>query len=243
MDDVSAAKILISSIDLTSLNLNDTDETIRQLCQNAFTPYGSTASVCIYPQFIPYAKNILPSDFPVATVINFPSGIADIHLLEKETEIAIKLGADELDIVFPYRTFLNNDIEFCQKYLNKARSVCGNKTMKIIIETGELKNIPAIKKASELCIESQTDFIKTSTGKTSVSATPEAANAILETISQSGKKVGFKASGGIRTFTEAKKYLSLFQSIIGPKDANQSRFRIGASSVLADIINTIKQGY
>lgn len=243
MDDVSAAKILISSLDLTSLNLNDNDDTIKELCQKALTPYGQTASVCIYSQFIPYAKSILPSGFPIATVINFPSGIADIHLLEKEIEIAIKLGADELDIVFPYRTFLTGDVEFCQKYLSHARKACNNKTMKIIIESGELKSIPAIKKATQLCIDAQTDFVKTSTGKTSVSATPEAANAILETIAQSGKKVGFKASGGIKTFADAKKYLTLFQSIISPKEIGFSTFRIGASSVLNDIIKTIEQGY
>ena len=117
------------------------------------------------------------------------------------------------------------------------------KTLKIIIESGELKTIDKIKEASSLCISANVDFIKTSTGKTEISATPEAANAILETISLSNKKIGFKASGGIKTLTDAKKYLSLAQSIMGSEWANSSNFRIGASSILTNLIETIERGY
>ncbi len=243
MDDVSAAKILISALDLTSLNSDDNEESILSLCQKASTPYGQTAAVCIYPQFIPVAKDNLPSSIKIATVINFPLGLADLYLLEKEVTTAVKLGADELDVVLPYRTFLNHDIDFCLTYLKHARQLSGSKTLKIIIETGELKTVDNIRLASELCIETQADFIKTSTGKTDISATPEAANIILETIKKSGKNVGFKASGGIKTIEDAKKYLTLSQSIMGPTWVNSTHFRIGASSVLASLINTIKKGY
>lgn len=243
MDDISAAKILISSLDLTSLNTDDTEENIKALCQKATTTYGNTASVCVYPQFIPYAKSILPTSFKVATVINFPAGIADLQILEREIISAIKLGADELDVVLPYRTFLSGDIEFCQLYLTNARKLSKNKTLKIIIESGELKTIDRIKQAANLCIDAEVDFIKTSTGKTETSATPEAANAILETISQRGKDIGFKASGGIKTFEDAKKYLTLAQSIMGPNWINNSHFRLGASSVLNNLLATIEKGY
>ena len=243
MDDVSAAKLLISSLDLTSLNTADTDETIRELCAKAVTPYGTVAAVCIYPQFIPLVKSILPSSIKIATVINFPSGLADLHLLEKEINSAVKLGADELDVVLPYRTLLTGDGEFCAKYLIKARETAGKKTLKIIIESGELKTVDKIKQASQLCIDAQADFIKTSTGKTDVSATPETANVILETIKQSGQNVGFKASGGIKTLNDAKKYLTLALSIMEPGWVNASHFRIGASSVLNNLLTTIKQGY
>ena len=243
MDDVSAAKILIKSLDLTSLNSTDTEETIKDLCSRSQTNDGNTAAVCIYPQFLLLAKSALPSTTKIATVINFPSGLADLNLLEKEISSAIIFGADELDIVFPYRTFLNNDIEFCDRYLKIARNLCNKKILKIIIESGELKTVNNIKTVSKLCIENQVDFIKTSTGKSEISATPEAANIILETIKQSDTNTGFKASGGIKTLNDAKKYLTLAQSIMGPTWINSSHFRIGASSVLTDLLETINRGY
>lgn len=243
MDDVSAAKILMSSLDLTSLNATDTEEKIRELCRKAATPYGHVPAVCVYPRFIPVAQNELPSGVKIATVINFPSGVADLRLLEKEIKTALDFGADELDVVLPYRSLLANDAEFCAKYLDKARELCGKKTLKIIIESGELKTVDKIRQASQLCIGASADFIKTSTGKTEVSATPEAANVILETIKQSKKNVGFKASGGIKTLDDAKKYLTLANAVMGSSWVNAAHFRIGASSVLTSLLDTIKRGY
>ncbi len=243
MDDVSAAKQLISSLDLTSLNTSDTEEKIRELCLKATTPYGNVPAICVYSQFIPFARTILPKDIKIATVINFPSGQADLALLEKEINTAISLGADELDVVLPYKSLLSGDVDFCSKYLQLARSLCAKKTLKIIIESGELKTVDNIREASSLCVDANVDFIKTSTGKTEISATPEAANIILETINQSNKNIGFKASGGIKTLEDAKKYLSLAQSIMGTNWVNSSNFRIGASSVLTNLIETIERGY
>ena len=242
-DNVIIAKKLIGLLDLTTLNDNDTNETVEKLCKKAHTPYGNVASVCIYPQFITHAKTLLPDEIKVATVINFPKGLADNTLLEKEIFKAISYGADELDVVLPYRTFLNGDTDFCKEYLDIARESCNKKVLKIIIETGELKEINLIKKAAQMCIDAGADFVKTSTGKTKISATPESANAILETIAQSGKNVGFKASGGIRTFFDAKAYISLAKSILDRNWVNSAHFRIGASSLLDDLIKTIEQGY
>lgn len=243
MDNVESAKTLIGLLDLTTLNDNDNNETVENLCKKATGKYGNTASVCIYPQFISYAKSVLPENFKIATVINFPKGLANNTILEREIISAVSYGADELDVVLPYRTFLDGDIDFCKEYLDIARETCQEKILKIIIETGELKDILAIKKATQLCIDAQADFVKTSTGKTDISATPEAANAILETIAQSGKPVGFKASGGIKTLYDAKAYLTLAQSIMGNDWVSPSTFRIGASSLLNDLIKTIEQGY
>ena len=152
MDDVSAAKTLIASLDLTSLNDDDTDETIGELCAKALTPAGKTAAVCVYPRFIPTARADLPADIKIATVINFPAGLADIGLMEKEIASAVRLGADELDVVLPYRALLGGDIEFCTDYLTHAREACAKKTLKIIIETGELKTVDNIRQAAILCI-------------------------------------------------------------------------------------------
>ncbi len=243
MDNVSAAKILIKSLDLTSLNHDDSTDDIKNLCKKAATPYGNTAAVCVYPEFIPIALGEVPAGVKIATVVNFPEGKADIKNTEKEIKKALKVGADEIDAVLPYKSLLEGDEEFCRQYLKSCREFCENKTLKIIIESGELKSTSLIKKASQMCIEAGADFIKTSTGKTKISATPEAANAILEVIKSSEANVGFKASGGIKTTEDAKKYLTLANAIMSPGWASPAKFRIGASSVLADLQKTIEQGY
>lgn len=243
MDNVTAAKILIKSLDLTSLNRNDSLETITDLCRRAQTPYGKTAAVCIYPEFIPAALNEAPKGVRIATVVNFPEGKSDWRAVEKEIKKAVKIGADEIDAVLPYPSLITGDEETCRKFLSACRETAAEKTLKIIIESGELKSVSLIKKASRLCIEAGADFIKTSTGKTRISATPEAANAILEVIKSSGADVGFKASGGIKTTEDTKKYLILANAVMNPGWATPAKFRIGASSVLTDLLKTVEQGY
>ncbi len=243
MNDLSAAQILIRSLDLTSLNRSDTKETIKELCARAVTPYGSTAAVCVCSEFIPTVLHELTDNVKIATVVNFPDGSADLKRLEKEIKQAIKLGADEIDAVLPYHDLLNGNEEICVKFLNKARELSKDKTLKIIIESGELKSTLNIRKAAQLVIESGADFIKTSTGKTTVSATPEAANAILEVIKASGKDVGFKASGGIKTLEDAKKYLSLAIAVMGADWISAGHFRIGASSLLNNLLEHLNKGF
>lgn len=244
MDDVTAAKVLISCLDLTSLNESDNDETITALCQKAATPAGPVAAVCVYPRFVPLALQSLSGNIKIATVVNFPSGGADLSKLETEINRALKAGADEIDCVFPYRRFANGDIDNSRRYIEHARQLCGSEhALKVILETGELQTTSKIKAATQLCIESGADFIKTSTGKTKISATPEAANAILETIKTSKQNVGFKASGGIKTIDDAKKYLVLANAIMGPDWVSPRHFRIGASSLLTNLLATINQGF
>ena len=245
MDDVTAAYNLLRCLDLTSLNANDSEYKIASLCEKANSTYGKTAAVCVYPKFVPLAKEELNgSGINIATVVNFPEGENNITLLQKEIEAALKYGANEIDAVFPYKEYLNKNFAACQDYVKTAKSLCGKKIpLKLILETGEIKKALLIKDAAKIGIENGADFIKTSTGKTQVSATPEAANAILETITSAKSKAGFKASGGIKTLEEAKKYMVLASSIMGGKWITPQNFRIGASSLLDDLINVIKRGY
>lgn len=244
MDDVSAAKNLIPLLDLTSLNDTDTTDSITAFCHKAETSYGHVASICVYPKFVPLVLRELNGISKITTVINFPSGNGDLNLVSNEINRALNAGADEIDVVFPYKEFLRGNIEYSLSFLEKARSLCPkNNTLKIILETGEYPSSRQIRQAAQLCIDTGADFIKTSTGKTKVSATPEAANAILETIKASKKNVGFKASGGIRTIEDAKPYLVLANAIMGPDWAVPANFRIGASSLLNNLLETIAKGY
>ncbi len=243
MNNVSAAKRLIRSLDLTSLNVGDTKAAITELCRRAATPVGNTAAVCVYAPFVPTALKTAPQGVKIATVVNFPDGGYDLKTTEHEIKKALKAGADEIDAVLPYKNLLAGEEETCRTFLLMCRNACLSHTLKIIIESGELKSTSLIKKASQMVIDAGADFIKTSTGKTKVSATPEAANAILEVIKANDGKVGFKASGGIKTTEDAKKYLVLAEAILGAGWPAPDKFRIGASSVLADLLKTIEQGY
>lgn len=237
-----AAKAL-SLLDLTSLNDNDTDEKIVALCAKAHGPFGHTAAVCVWPRFVKLAKAELKgTDVDVATVVNFPHGGNDIEATVKETTQAIADGADEIDVVLPYKAFMNGDVETARNLLKATREACKGKVMKVIIESGVLTHAQLIADASRLSIECGANFIKTSTGKTPVSATLEAANAMLEVIRESGKPVGFKASGGVRTTEQAADYLTLADKIMGPKWAAKMTFRFGASGLRDSLLASMGFG-
>ena len=125
MDNPTAAKMIINSLDLTSLDYNDTPQSITALCQKAETKYGKVAAVCVYPEFISTALREVPQGVKIATVVNFPKGDADIKIVEKEIKKAIKSGADEIDAVLPYSKLLDGDEEYCKYYLQVCRSLCG----------------------------------------------------------------------------------------------------------------------
>lgn len=245
MRDFELAKWLISCLDLTSLNKNDNETSIIKLCKKAVTPYGNVAAVCVYSKFIPVVqKELEDTKIKIASVVNFPEGGTNFTTLKEEIKKAIGLGADEIDAVFPYKSFLAGDEKTCREFLEIVAKECGKKHQsKIILETGEIKKSSLIAEASKLCIEYKVNFIKTSTGKTDVSATVEAANTILETIAESGSDVGFKASGGIKTFEDARKYITLAQIILGEEWPSPKHFRIGASSLLDDLLKVIREGY
>lgn len=243
MNEKELAARLIGCLDLTSLNRDDTEEKIASLCQKATTPFGNVAAVCVYPEWVAFArKKLKKTPIKIATVVNFPDGGTDLTRIKEETKKALSNGAEEIDAVFPYRSFLEGDIDTCKRFLEIIQRECLRQSSKIILETGELKHVSKIAEATELCLKYSTSFIKTSTGKTPVSATIGAANIILETIRDSGKKVGFKASGGIRDFEEARKYLLLSEIILGESWATPDHFRIGASSLLDDLISQLTDG-
>lgn len=244
MRDFEMAQKLISCLDLTSLNKNDNETNITKLCQKALTPYGKAAAVCIYPKFIPLVQTLLEgSDIKIATVVNFPEGGTDLAAITSEIKKAVAFGADEIDAVFPYHDFINGNSDICRKFMETVCKESGGHTIKIILESGAFPHISMLKDACRLCLEYNINFLKTSTGKTKVSATVEAANAILEVIRETPRNVGFKASGGIKTFEQARQYFILSQSILDENWPVPQHFRIGASSLLDDLIKTIKKGY
>lgn len=242
MDLKRAALTTLGLIDLTSLNENDTPGVIINLCKQAKNEFGSVAAICIYRQFIPAAKDYFNQhklNIKIATVTNFPHGGNDILLAVRETEEAIRLGADEVDVVFPYQALMADDELTGAELVRKTKIACGDKVLKVIIESGELLKPELIERASIIAIENGADFIKTSTGKVNVNATLEATEIMLNTIKKLGSGCGFKAAGGIRRVSEAKEYLLLAQSIMGESWVNAEKFRFGASSLLGDVLDVL----
>jgi deoxyribose-phosphate aldolase len=229
----------LALMDLTDLNANSSTEAVTKLCASTETPHGKVAAVCIWPRFVNVAKPLLKgSDVKIATVVNFPDGDVDTAPVVMETERAIKEGANEIDLVFPYRAFKRGEHELAGEQISIIASVCKDRALlKVILETGELKDAGLIRAASELALDEGADFIKTSTGKVLVNATPRAAEIILEAIKAAGRKdAGFKAAGGIKTVADAGIYLDLADRIMGPDWAKPATFRFGASSLLGDIL-------
>jgi len=241
----AAALKALSLIDLTTLNDNDTDQIVIALCNDAKTAVGNTAAICIYPRFIPIAKKTLREqgtpEIRIATVTNFPHGNSDIDIAVAETKAAVAYGADEVDVVFPYRTLIAGDEQLGFELVKRCKEACGQTLLKVIIETGELKEAHLIKRASEICIEAGADFIKTSTGKVPVNATPEAAEIMLKVIRDKGvsQRVGFKPAGGVRSAEDAKLYLDMAAEILGEEWIDADHYRFGASSLLTSLLNTL----
>lgn len=246
MTDVTAAALrALKLMDLTTLNDDDTDAKVIALCHQAKSPAGNTAAICIYPRFIPIARKTLREqgtpDIRIATVTNFPHGNDDIDIALAETRAAIAYGADEVDVVFPYRALIAGNAEVGAQLVKACKQACAadNVLLKVIIETGELKDAALIRQASEIAIDAGADFIKTSTGKVAVNATPEVAEIMMTVIRDKGVKaqVGFKPAGGVRTAEDAAIYLKLADDLLGSDWADARHFRFGASSLLASLLN------
>lgn len=238
-----AAQRALSLIDLTSLNADDTDARILALCQQAASPFGRVAAVCVYPQFVALAKatmlEIGQAEVLVATVANFPAGDQDIQRAVAETLSCIEAGADEVDVVFPYRALMAGDDAGGARLVAACKQACENKTLKVIIESGELADPQLIRQASLIAIKAGADFIKTSTGKVSVNATLQSAEIMLNAIKDSGWHCGFKAAGGVKTAADAAAYLTLADSIMGEDWVNAQHFRFGASSLLNSLLDVL----
>ena len=230
----SSAQRILSLIDLTNLNDDCREEDVVELCSRAQGEFGNTEAVCVWPRFVNLCASILRgTSIKVATVVNFPHGGTDVADVVATTIAALDAGADEIDLVLPYQSMITGDEAQVLSMLQAVREVVHAPAhLKVILETGELINPERIRRASELAIKSGADFIKTSTGKTKVSATPEAVTTMLQVIRDSGLPVGLKPSGGIRTVADAQQYLDLADAIMGPQWATPQTFRFGASGLL-----------
>ncbi|GGX92300.1 deoxyribose-phosphate aldolase [Litchfieldella qijiaojingensis] len=240
----STARQALALMDLTSLNDDDNDERITALCRQAKTPAGSPAAICIYPRFIATTRHELESlgldgTVKIATVTNFPHGGDDVDQAVRQTREAVALGADEVDVVFPYRALMAGNVAVGQALVEACKAACGERVLKVILETGELKDPALIRQASELAIAGGADFLKTSTGKVEVNATLEAAEIMLSAIRDSGLEVGFKAAGGVRTAADAKAYLDLAAQLMGEDWLTPAHFRFGASGLLGNLLATL----
>lgn len=239
MKSENTAKKLIPLIDLTRLNDQDTPQTIETLCHKAKTPYGFIAAVCIHPQFVKLTyKLLMNTPVKVATVANFPKGNQLITDCIETIKQSIADGADEIDVVMPYATYLEGNTDRVKKFLQVCRSICAPPTvLKVIIETGALMNHDIIFSATNLAIQTGADFIKTSTGKITTGATLEAVELILEAIKNYlEKKIGLKISGGVRTIEQALAYFQLVEKNMGKEWISPNTVRFGASRLLDEIL-------
>lgn len=236
------ARQALACLDLTSLNdghdVAGGEADIDALCAKAIGPAGvtgrgATAAVCVWPRLAARARAQLPAHIRVAAVANFPEGSSDVQRALRDTAAIVAAGAQEVDVVMPYR-----DLAAAPAVLNAVRRACEGLTLKVILETGELADEAKMTQACRIALDNGADFLKTSTGKRPVSATPQAAQLLLQAIARSAHArahVGFKPAGGIRTVADAAAYIALTAQALGAAAITPARFRIGASGLLNDI--------
>lgn len=232
--------IAVSCLDLTTLNATDTPATVRAICE--FAKEHNVAAVVVYPLLIAEAASQLENTKikVVAAAGGFPHGLTPIEAKLVEIRFALDRGADEIDVVMNRSAFLAGEYPQVFDEIAAMKAVCGSKTMKLILETGELPDLDAIRNASFIAMQAGADFIKTSTGKIAKGATPEAtlciANAIKDYHEATSKKIGVKPSGGIKTESEAATYVAVVRQTLGDDWLDVNLFRIGASRVFqADV--------
>lgn len=220
-------------LDLTNLEEDCDAADIDALCARAQTRHGSVAAVCIWPRFVPQAKAALArTGIRTATVVNFPTGEATAEAAAAEARAAVADGAEEIDMVVPWRALMAGEPDAVRAAVREVKAACGGAVLKAILETGELADPALIGLAAERALEGGADFLKTSTGKVNVNATPEAAEILMSAIARHGGTAGFKAAGGVRTLEDAAVYLALADRIMGAGRAGPKHFRIGASGLL-----------
>ena len=240
-DTPEVKKFLFGSIELTSLNTTDSDVSIMAFTEKVnrfdslYPNFPHVAAVCTYPCFAEVVNDTLEVDGVEITCVSgsFPSSQALIEVKVAETALALKDGATEIDIVMPVGKFLSgNYAELCEE-IAELKQVCGEHAMKVILETGDLKTAANIKKAAILSMYAGADYIKTSTGKEKISATPEAAyvmcQAIKEYYEKAGIQIGFKPAGGINTVMDAIIYYTIVKEVLGEKWLTNKWFRLGTS--------------
>lgn len=236
---------LLSFVDLTSLNGNDTTASIDKLCDLALAVPGGVAAVCVYPPFVKQVRKRLEgTSIKTAAVAGaFPSGQSPIEVKTAEVSWTVAQGAEEIDMVISRGKMLEKHHDTVSSEIRDIRAACGNAHLKVILETGELDSLATIRKASEIALLAGGHFIKTSTGKISPAATPEAAIVMCETLRDfyeiSGIKAGFKPAGGIQTPEQALLYYFIVKTILGDEWLTPHLFRIGASRLVNNILEKI----
>ena len=252
-DTLEVKKFLMGSVELTTLKTTDSEESVMAFVEKV-NEYDATypalphfATICVYPCFAKVVSETLEVDgVEVACVSgSFPSSQALIEVKVAETALAVKDGATEIDIVMPVGKFLSGDYEGVCDDIAELKAACGDVPMKVILETGDLRNGTDIKIASILSMYAGGDYIKTSTGKEKVSATPEAAyimcQAIKEYYDETGIQIGFKPAGGINTVTDALTYYTIVKEVLGEKWLTNKWFRLGTSR-LANLLLSELEG-
>ena len=251
-DTLDVKKFLFGSIELTTLKTEDSDTSVMAFTErvnafdNEYPDLPHVATVCVYPCFAEIVKDTLEVEgVEIACVSgSFPSSQARIEVKVAETSLAVADGATEIDIVMPVGKFLSGDYEGMCEDIAELKAACGGKAaMKVILETGDIKTASNIKKASILAMYAGADYIKTSTGKEKISATPEAAyvmcQAIKEYYEETGIQIGFKPAGGINTVMDALTYYTIVKEVLGEKWLTNKWFRLGTSRLANLLLSEI----
>lgn len=250
-DTPEVKKFLFGSIELTTLSTTDSDTSVMAFVdrvnrfESAYPQLPHVAAVCVYPCFAEVASETLEVEGVEITCVSgsFPSSQAVIEVKVAETALALRDGATEIDIVMPVGKFLSGNYEELCDDIAELKHVCGDKAMKVILETGDLKTASNIKKASLLAMYAGADYIKTSTGKEKISATPEAAyvmcQAIKEYYEKTGIQIGFKPAGGINTVMDAIIYYTIVKEVLGEKWLTNKWFRLGTSRLANLLLSEI----
>ncbi len=244
---VWAVDMSISMVDLTTLEGMDTVGKVRALCAKALRPdpmdrtCPSVAAVCVYGDLAGVARECVGDAVHVAAVSTaFPSGRASLEVKLLDTAEAVSAGADEIDMVIDRGAFLSGDYTKVFEEIQAVKAACGDAHLKVILETGELQTLDHVRRASWLAMIAGADFIKTSTGKVTTNATPPVTLVMLEAVRDfyevSGRRIGVKAAGGIRTAKDAVKYLVLVKETAGEEWLTPDLFRFGASTLLNDLL-------
>ncbi|MCL2597899.1 MAG: deoxyribose-phosphate aldolase [Paludibacter sp.] len=250
-NNVDTYKKCLSFIDLTSLNGTDTQSEISTMTKKVddfdehFPHLPNVAAICVYPALVPVVKGHLTEDVGIAAVAGgFPASQTFLEVKVAETAISVLEGASEIDAVISLGEFLDGNYKDVYEELCEIKAACRNAHFKVILETGALLSASLIKKAALVAMAAEADFIKTSTGKIAISATPEATfvmcNVIKEWHEKTGVKVGYKAAGGIITAEDAVKHFTIVKEILGKEWLNKSLFRFGASRLANNLLSAIE---
>jgi deoxyribose-phosphate aldolase len=250
---VAALRLAVRMMDLTTLEGRDTPGKVRALCRKAIAPLasdpslGSCAAVCVYPNLVAEAKRALAgSSVKVASVATaFPSGQSPLDVKLADVRRAVELGADEIDMVIDRGAMLAGEYARVFEEIAATREACAGAHLKVILETGELGSYDVVRRASELAIAAGADFIKTSTGKVTPAATPAVTlvmlEAIRDTYQATGRRIGMKPAGGVRTAKQAIHYLVLVKETLGDGWLTPELFRFGASALLTDVLMQLEK--